>query len=243
MSSEPANVSAASRADTSRQLAGCRPDCTIARTASQPASNERERHRRRSPLRRLRPHPHPGARHDRQRPLRAQQHSVRRRAAPEPGRRRDSQTSPPTVTARTLLDQVVDVGRPCREVARARVAIHPPSVESSNDCGKKRSVRPCSPSCCSSRGPPPPPRSAPPARRRRPRAAVEPREVDGDRALVRAAHGVDAADHARATAVGRDGEPRARAPLEHARTRPPCEGARRRRAAAGSARGTRTTSP
>ena len=36
----PANVSAASRADTSRQLAGRRPDCTIARTASQPAAND-----------------------------------------------------------------------------------------------------------------------------------------------------------------------------------------------------------
>ena len=30
----------------------------------------------------------------------------------------------------------------------ARVAIQPPSVESSNDCGKKRIVIPCSPSCC-----------------------------------------------------------------------------------------------
>ena len=35
----------------------------------------------------------------------------------------------------------------------ARVAIQPPSVESSNDCGKWRSVRPCSASCSSSRGP------------------------------------------------------------------------------------------
>ncbi len=35
----------------------------------------------------------------------------------------------------------------------ARVAIQPPSVDSSKDCGKKRSVRPCAASCSSIRGP------------------------------------------------------------------------------------------
>ena len=69
----------------------------------------------------------------------------------------------------------------------ARVAIQPPSVESSNDCGKKRSVSPCAASCSSSRGPA---RARLDQRRARDLVdlehAVHPRQVDRHRALVAA---------------------------------------------------------
>ena len=55
--------------------------------------------------------------------------------APEPGSRRDSQL-PAGVIARTRLDEVVDVRQAVAKWPPARVAIQPPSVESSNDCGK-----------------------------------------------------------------------------------------------------------
>ena len=76
--------------------------------------------------------------------------------APEPGRRRDSH-GPVGVTAR------IDSTRSSMWVASvakwppARVAIHPPSVENWNDCGKWRSVIPCSPSWRSRSGPSAPP--------------------------------------------------------------------------------------
>ena len=104
---------------------------------------------------------------------------------------------------------------PVAKCPPARVAIQPPSVERSNDCGKKRSVIPCSASCSSSRGPVAPawiraardtgstsstrssrPRSSdiPPATRvdaaddARPAAVRRDREVLGVRALERAQH-------------------------------------------------------
>ena len=72
--------------------------------------------------------------------------------APLPGNRRDSH-APAGVMART------DSTRSSMCVSRvakwppARVAIQPPSADSSNDCGKKRIVSSCSRSCASSRGP------------------------------------------------------------------------------------------
>ena len=68
---------------------------------------------------------------------------------------------------------------PVAKCPAARVAIQPPSVENSNDCGKKRSVSPCAASCSSSRGPA---RARLDQRRARDvvdlEHAVQPREVD-----------------------------------------------------------------
>ena len=86
------------------------------------------------------------------------------------------------------LDEVVDVGEPVAKCPPARVAIQPPSVESSNDCGKKRIVRPCGPSCSSTRGPLRRPRSGPRARPRRSRARVERAEVERQRAVETRRH-------------------------------------------------------
>ena len=72
--------------------------------------------------------------------------------APEPGSRRDSQT-PAGVIARTHSTRSSTCVRRVAKWPPARVAIQPPSVESSNDCGKKRIVSPCSPSSSSTRGP------------------------------------------------------------------------------------------
>ena len=137
--------------------------------------------------------------------------------APEPGSRRDSQTSPPAVTARTDSTRSSMCVGPVAKCPAARVAIQPPRVENSNDCGKKRSVSPRAPSCSSSRGP-----LGAGLDQRRARDlvdlehAVQPREVDRHRALERPAHRVHPADHARAAAVRRHGEPRVRA---HSSTR------------------------
>ena len=102
----------------------------------------------------------------------------------------------------------------------ARVAIQPPSVESSNDCGKKRSVSPCSrelllePRAGRARLDPRGARD-----RRRPRARGPARA--GRRATAPAwpgrATGVDAADHARAAAVR--ARPRAARRAHHSSTR------------------------
>jgi hypothetical protein len=55
--------------------------------------------------------------------------------APEPGSRRDSHASPPTVSARTdSVRSSMCVG-PVAKCPAALVAIQPPSVERSNDCG------------------------------------------------------------------------------------------------------------
>ena len=101
---------------------------------------------------------------------------------------------------------------PVAKCPAARVASQPPSVDSSNDCGKNRSVMPCAASWASSRGP------LAPAWMRAERDdpvdlqhAVEPPEVERHRAGVAGAgHRVDAADDARPAAVGRDGEVRRR---------------------------------
>ena len=125
----------------------------------------------------------------------------------------------------------------------ARVAIQPPSVESSNDCGKKRIVSPCSASCASSAGP----RDAGlDARRARDRVdlqhAVEARQVERDHAgrsrpatrgstppttLVPPPNGITATSSAR--------RPLQRPP----RRRPRCARRRPRRADGRSGRGTR----
>ena len=55
--------------------------------------------------------------------------------APEPGSRRDSHTSPPTVSARTDSTRSSMCVGPLAKWPPARVAIQPPSVESSNDWG------------------------------------------------------------------------------------------------------------
>ena len=72
--------------------------------------------------------------------------------APEPGSRRLSQ-SPAGVIARTDSTRSSMWVSLVAKCPPARVAIQPPRVEYSNDCGKWRSVSPCSPSCSSSAGP------------------------------------------------------------------------------------------
>ncbi len=72
--------------------------------------------------------------------------------APDPGSRRDSHT-PAGVIARTDSTKSSMCVHSVAKWPAARVAIQPPSVEYSNDCGKWRSVSPCSPSWDSSSGP------------------------------------------------------------------------------------------
>ena len=72
--------------------------------------------------------------------------------APEPGRRRDSH-APTGVIARADSRKSSMCVQTLAKCPAARVATQPPSVENSNDCGKWRSVRPCSPSAASSAGP------------------------------------------------------------------------------------------
>ena len=55
--------------------------------------------------------------------------------APEPGSRRDSHASPVTVSARTDSTRSSMCVGPVAKCPPARVAIQPPSVASSNDCG------------------------------------------------------------------------------------------------------------
>ena len=97
------------------------------------------------------------------------------------------------------------------------MAIQPPSVESSNDCGKWRSVRPCSRSWSSRPGP-----VAPGLDQRGARGAVdlehlvEPPEVERHRTGVPAADPrLDSADDARPSAVRDDRRTAVAAPLEH----------------------------
>ena len=98
----------------------------------------------------------------------------------------------------------------------ARVAIQPPSVDSSNDCGKKRSVSPCAASCSSIRGPlAPAPMRAARETASTSRTRVDRPEVDRDRAVEAVGHArLDAADDARAAAVRDDGRVRGAGPLE-----------------------------
>ena len=129
-----------------------------------------------------------------------------------------------------------------RRVAKcppARVAIQPPSVDSSNDCGKKRSVRPCAASCSSIRGPlAPAPMRAARETSSTSRTLVDRPEVDRDRAVEAVGHArLDAADDARPAAVRDDRRVRARPPTRaRPRSRARRAGARRRRARARSGR-------
>ena len=216
----PANVSAASRASIRRQFAGCRPGLRRARAPP--------RRRRRSRAKRT----------ARRRAVRAACGRTRTHAsvitpsvpsepsssrsglgpAPEPGSRRDSH-APAGVIART------DSTRSSMCVSRvakwppARVAIQPPSVESSNDCGKWRSVQPVRRELLLQRR----------ARARRPGCAPRREtastsstrssaaEVERDRARVAVADArLDAADDARAAAERDHRGARVGRPLEHA---------------------------
>ena len=135
--------------------------------------------------------------------------------APEPGSRRDSH-APAGVIARTDSTKSSMCVHTVAKCPAARVAIQPPSVEYSNDCGKWRSVSPCSPSCASSARAG---RARLDARRARDGVdlehAVERAQVDRDRAVVGVGHvGRHAADDRRAAAEGDRRDALAAAPLE-----------------------------
>ena len=125
----------ASSASTRRQLAGRMPACRIARTASAPAANESNRTTAASRC--------PGRSSTRTHasvitasvPSEPSSSRSGDGPAPEPGSRRDSHTSPPTVSARTDSTRSSTCVGPLAKWPPARVAIQPPSVESSNDCG------------------------------------------------------------------------------------------------------------
>ena len=124
----------------------------------------------------------------------------------------------------------------------ARVAIQPPSVASSNDCGKWRRVRPCSPSAASRAGPvaPAPMRAA----RETPSSSSRPsrflRSMDMAPFVAPADVGRDAPDDRRPAAVGDRGDVLGRAPLQHPLHAPALSaGARRSRAGARTGRGSR----
>ena len=202
----PANVSAASRASISRQLDGSRPAWTISRTASSPVAKSGEldarapaRHRRRGSTRTHASVMTPSV------PSEPSSSRSGDGPAPDAGSRRDSQTSPRAVTARIDSTRSSMCVGPVAKCPPARVAIQPPSVDSSNDCGKNRSVIPCAAAA---------PRAA--GRSRRPGCARRATtgstsstrssraEVERHRARVaRAGTRVDAADDARPAAVRR----------------------------------------
>ena len=131
---------------------------------------------------------------------------------------------------------------PVAKCPPARVAIQPPSVESSNDCGKWRSVSPCGASCSSSSGP-----SAPAwMRAARETASTSSTRSSAPRSSAtapakRSRHArLDAADDARAAAVRDHRRAGARGPLEHALDlRLLAREERRRRARGRTARGSR----
>jgi hypothetical protein len=117
-----------------RQLAGRRPACTTARTASAPTRNDAKRT--------VAP-----ARCEGRGCTRTQASVITPRIpsdpssirsgegpAPEPGRRRDAHV-PVGVIARTASTRSSTCVGPTAKCPPARVAIHPPSVESSKDCG------------------------------------------------------------------------------------------------------------
>ena len=118
----------------SRQLAGRRPACTTARTASAPARNEAKRTVR--PARcdgRGCTRTHASVMTPR---IPSEPSSIRsgEGPAPEPGSRRDAHV-PLGVIARTASTRSSTCVGPVAKCPPARVAIHPPSVESSKDCG------------------------------------------------------------------------------------------------------------
>ena len=116
-------------------MAGCSPDWTISRTAFTPVSHEgnvTEAPRRSEGRGRTRTHAE-----EITASVPSDPSSIRSGdgPAPDPGSRRDSHTSPPTVTARTDSTRSSMCVGPVAKCPAARVAIHPPSVENSNDCG------------------------------------------------------------------------------------------------------------
>ena len=211
----PANVRRASCGSIRRQFAGFKPDWEIARTHSAP----RAKLAKRTPAEArwagrgwTRIHASTITPSVPSEPA-----SIRSglTPAPEPGSRRDSQT-PAGVSARidsTKSSMCVQTVAKC---PAARVAIQPPSVASSKDCGKWRSVSPCSPSWRSSWGP------VAPAWMRAARETAstsstrsERRHVDADRPVVGGIHArLHPADDARPAAVGDRGDALGRAPLQ-----------------------------
>ncbi len=148
----PAPVMPASIASSRRQLAGYRPDWEISRTAAAAArksSNSTPHEALNSGRGRTRIQASPITPRIPSEPISARSGEG---PAPDPGSRLLSQV-PRGVIART------DSTRSSMWVWRvakcppARVAIQPPRVAYSKDCGKWRRVRPCSRSCSSRRGP------------------------------------------------------------------------------------------
>jgi hypothetical protein len=145
-------VSPDSSASRRRQLAGWRPDCESSRTAPAPAANsanatpqdafQRGRSWSRTQASVITPS------------VPSEPISIRSGLgpAPDPGRRRLSH-SPDGVIARTDSTRSSMCVCSVAKWPPARVAIHPPSVENSNDCGKWRSVSPWGRSWSSSEGP------------------------------------------------------------------------------------------
>ena len=214
-SPSPAPVCAASSASISRQLAGRSPACTTARTASAPARNDGEAHRAPGPVRRARLHAHPRLGDDAEDPLRAQQQPVGR----GPGARARQPPRRPRPARRDRahgLDEVVDVRRARGEVpARAR---RDPAAEGRELEGLRveahgQPVRAELLLQARARG------AGADARRARDRVdlehAVQRAEVERHGAVeARRDPRLDAADDARAAAVGDHGDVRVRRPLE-----------------------------
>ncbi len=123
--------------------------------------------------------------------------------APEPGSRRDSHM-PVGAIARTDSTKSSMCVHTVAKCPAARVAIQPPSVESSNDCGKWRSVRPCSGQLGLQVRPAGTALDACGARDLvHLDHFAQSREVDRDRSVVAGTHiGLHPTDHARATPIG-----------------------------------------
>ena len=162
-------------------------------------------------------HAHPGLGDHAERALRAGEHAVgARRPAPDPGSRRDSHT-PAGVIARTDSTKSSMCVHRVAKWPAARVAIQPPSVENSNDCGKWRSVSAVlARAGPRARGRARRPGCAPRARRRRPRARgrARPGRSRPRRCRRRATSRGDAADDRGAAAERDRGDALGRAPLE-----------------------------
>ena len=130
----PANVSRASSASMSRQLAGCRSACASARTASTPApkvANRTLADARCDGRGRTRIHASVMQPRIPSEPASTRSGLI---PAPDPGRRRDAHT-PAGVTARAASRKSSMCVQTVAKWPAARVAIQPPSVEYSKDCG------------------------------------------------------------------------------------------------------------
>ena len=127
-------MSRASSGSIRRQLDGYSPDCDSARTASAPAAKSANR----TPAEarwvgrgRTRTHASVITPRVPSEPISIRSGEI---PAPEPGSRRDSQT-PAGVSARTDSTRSSMWVSSVAKWPPARVAIQPPSVENSNDCG------------------------------------------------------------------------------------------------------------